>query len=83
MLDLGRVESLAEVRLNDRTLGTLWKQPYRLDVTDAIKIGNNVLEVKVVNTWHNRLLGHRREPYAFNTPGTFIPWGYPRRRNRV
>jgi hypothetical protein len=74
ILDLGRVESLAEVTLNDRKLGTLWKQPYRLDVTDAIKAGSNVLEVKVVNTWNNRLMGQKLEPAAFSAPGTFIPW---------
>ena len=74
LLDLGGVESLADVTLNGQKFGTLWKQPFRLDVTDVIKPGANVLEVKVVNAWHNRLLGQKKEPAAFNAPDTFKPW---------
>jgi hypothetical protein len=74
MLDLGGVESLAEVTLNGRKFGALWKPPFRLDVTPVIKPGANVLEVKVVNTWYNRLLGQKKEPAAFSAPDVFKPW---------
>jgi hypothetical protein len=74
ILDLGGVESLAEVTLNGRKFGALWKPPFRLDVTGAIKPGANVLEVSVVNTWYNRLLGQRKEPAAFSAPDVFKPW---------
>ena len=46
-LDLGQVAVIADVRLNGKALGTLWKVPYRVEVTDALKAGQNVLEVKV------------------------------------
>ncbi len=56
-LDLGRLEKLGSVQVNDRSLGVLWKPPYRIDVTDALKPGANKLSVAVWNTWSNRLVG--------------------------
>lgn len=56
-LDLGDVRSIARVRLNGRDVGTIWKSPYRLDISQAAVAGVNRLEVEVVNTWVNRLLG--------------------------
>jgi hypothetical protein len=61
-LDLGRVEVLAEVRVNGTDLGTLWKEPYRVDVTDAVRPGANDLEIRVTNLWPNRLIGDGQLP---------------------
>lgn len=61
-LDLGKVRDLATVRLNGKTLGTLWLAPWRLEITAAIRPGRNELEIEVVNAWHNRLLGDRALP---------------------
>lgn len=56
-IDLGQVCDLAEVYVNGSYCGTAWKQPYRVEVTDALKPGENRLEIKVANTWPNRLIG--------------------------
>ncbi len=55
-LDLGNVAVIAEVKLNGKDLGILWKRPFRVDVSAAAKAGDNALEVKVVNLWPNRLI---------------------------
>ncbi|HLP26809.1 MAG TPA: hypothetical protein VK477_14100, partial [Acidobacteriota bacterium] len=36
---------------------TVWKEPYRLDVTDLVRAGANTLEIAVTNLWTNRLIG--------------------------
>lgn len=61
-LDLGKVENLAKVRLNGKDLGTLWMPPYQLDISKALKVGSNILEVEVTNLWVNRLIGDERFP---------------------
>lgn len=61
-LDLGHVEVMAEVILNGRNLGVLWKPPFRADVTGDIMPGENIIEVRVTNLWPNRLIGDERRP---------------------
>jgi hypothetical protein len=69
-LNLGRVEVIAEVKLNGRDLGILWKPPFQVDITAAAKPGRNQLEVKVVNLWPNRLIGDSRLPEDTEWTGT-------------
>ena len=61
-LDLGKVGLIADVYLNGRHLGILWKEPYRVDITAAAKSGKNRLVVEVANTWSNRLVGDSNLP---------------------
>ena len=53
---------MAQVVLNGRPLGTLWKPPFRVDITDAAQPGDNALEVCVVNLWPNRMIGDEQLP---------------------
>ena len=61
-LDLGKVAVMAEVVLNGQDLGSMWKPPFRVEITDSVKAGDNALEVKVVNLWINRMIGDEQLP---------------------
>jgi len=61
-LDLGTVANLAEVRVNGQPCGIAWTPPYRLDITQALKKGDNRVEINVTNTWANRLIGDQALP---------------------
>ncbi len=67
-LDLGEVRMMAEVILNGKNLGVLWKNPFRLEITSEVIPGQNNLEVRVTNTWWNRLVGDEKYPLGF--PGS-------------
>lgn len=58
-LNLGRVADvgIAHVTLNGHDLGVVWAPPYRVAVSGLLKEGKNVLEVTVINSWRNRLVG--------------------------
>ncbi len=58
-LDLGVVHDMARVRLNGKDLGVVWCAPWRVEVTGAIKAGDNQLEIEVVNRWANRMIGDK------------------------
>ena len=75
-LDLGRVEVMAEVKINGKRFPLLWKPPYRLDVTTAARAGRNTIEVTVVNLWPNRLIGDEQLPEDSdrNPDGTLKNW---------
>jgi hypothetical protein len=62
VLDLGRVEVMARVKLNGQDLGILWRPPYQVEATRALKAGQNTLEIEVVNLWPNRLIGDAALP---------------------
>jgi hypothetical protein len=70
-LDLGDVKNLAEVTVNGKSLGILWKSPFRVDATSALKPGANAVEIKVTNLWVNRLIGDQQpdatKKYTYTT----------------
>ncbi|MGC9355326.1 MAG: glycosyl hydrolase, partial [Mariniphaga sp.] len=63
-IDLGVVNDIARVKLNGKDLGVVWCAPWRIDISSALREGNNELEIEVANRWINRLLGDRQEPDA-------------------
>ncbi|HEY7352391.1 MAG TPA: glycosyl hydrolase [Terriglobales bacterium] len=71
-IDLGDVKNMAEVLLNGTPLGLVWKEPFRVNLTGALKSGANTLEVKVTNGWANRIIGDRQpgmtKTYTFTSP---------------
>lgn len=70
ILDLGSVREIAEVSVNGKPLGILWKPPFRVDITKALKPGINKLEIRITNGWPNRLIGDEQpgvtKPFAWS-----------------
>lgn len=72
-LDLGEVQVMAQVVLNGRDLGILWKPPYCVEAGDALRPGLNELEVRVTTLWPNRMIGDASLPDD-------VEWGGVRKR---
>ena len=73
-LDLGELAEIAEVRVNGRVAGIVWKSPNRIEITSLARRGANRLEVRVANLWVNRLIGDQQpgaEKVAFTITPTF------------
>jgi len=61
-LNLGAFNALAVVKLNGVSLGLVWAEPHRVDISKFIKAKGNVLEIEITNTWNNRLVGDAALP---------------------
>ncbi|MEO7309268.1 MAG: glycosyl hydrolase [Chitinophagaceae bacterium] len=73
VLDLGKVNIVAEVKINGKDLGVLWMPPFQTDISGYLKAGENKLDIKITNQWSNRLIGDERYPkqdggYALEGP---------------
>jgi hypothetical protein len=73
-LDLGSVKNLAEVIINEKSLGIVWKTPFRVNVAEALKQGENNLEIKITNLWVNRLIGDQQPGVTKKITYTTMPF---------
>lgn len=71
---LGKVGNMARVILNGKNLGLLWKEPFSIDITDALQEGTNVIELHVINSWANRLIGDEQKGIIDRITWTVIPF---------
>ena len=72
LLNVGPINGIARVRLNGTDVGTVWCAPWTIDVSSALKPGDNALEIDVTNTWVNQLLANRDKPKNKRPISTFI-----------
>ena len=63
-LQLGSVRDvgIAEVRINGTDKGVVWTAPFRVGISKELREGENTLEIKVVNSWYNRVAGDQTYP---------------------
>ncbi len=53
---------IAEVKINGKDKGILWTKPFRAEISNELQKGENTLEIKVVNSWYNRVAGDQTFP---------------------
>ena len=75
VLSFGSVREIARVKVNGRDVGGLWTAPYEVNVSEALKDGENELEVEVCTSWVNRLVGDASMP-ATKRPTWISTGGY-------
>jgi len=63
-LQLGSVvdAGIAEVKINGKEKGIVWTAPFRVEISEELQKGENTLEIKVVNSWYNRVAGDQTFP---------------------
>ncbi|PYT36047.1 MAG: glycoside hydrolase [Acidobacteria bacterium] len=57
------VREAAQVFVNDQPAGSIWKPPYELEISGALRPGNNDLKIIVENLATNTLAGHSLRDY--------------------
>lgn len=55
VLDLGEVHEIATVTVNGQVVGTKLWEPYRFDISDALQVGDNTIQIDISNTPANQL----------------------------
>ncbi|HEU0228208.1 MAG TPA: glycosyl hydrolase [Arachidicoccus soli] len=73
-LSLGKVDNIATVRVNGIDCGTVWTYPYKVNISKALKQGQNTIEIAVSNTWANRLIGDHKLPIKQRSTWTTAPY---------
>lgn len=74
VLALGEVHDVAAVTVNGRPCGVAWTAPYEVDITEALRRGQNSLVIEVSNTWANALLGAELGKAPFRGIWTNAPY---------
>lgn len=74
VIDLGDVKNIAEVFVNGKSAGIVWKTPFKVDITNLLKEGVNDLEIQVTNLWVNRLIGDEQPNVQEKITYTTMPF---------
>jgi hypothetical protein len=79
-IGFAEIHDIATVYINGIDCGTIWTPPYVLDISKAVRKGNNSIEIVVTNTWHNRLLGDAAKPTSERVTYTTYPFDFSKNK---
>ncbi len=60
--------------VNGKSMGIVWKIPFKVNVTDAFKPGENILDIRITNLWVNRLIGDQQPGMKTKITYTTMPF---------
>jgi hypothetical protein len=72
-LEVGGAAALAEVQVNGIDCGVAWTAPWQVDVSHALRTGENQLVIVTPSTWKNRLAAEQELPEAERAAWTSAP----------
>lgn len=67
-------KNIAELLVNGKNPGIVWRKPFSVNITKAITAGNDILEIKVTNLWVNRLTGDMQSGVTKKITYTTMPF---------
>ncbi len=79
-LCVDHLEGLATVKVNGIDCGTIWTKPYQINISKAIKVGENTIEIIVTNTWNNRLIADSKLPQQKRITYTMHPFNWSNKK---
>lgn len=62
LIRFAQLGSIARIFLNGKEVSTVWCSPWEADITPYIQKGENTLEIQVVNSLNNRMVGDASLP---------------------
>lgn len=62
LLRFTKLGDVARVLVNGKEIGIVWCSPWEIDITQALKSGENQLEIHVANSLMNRIIGDSMLP---------------------
>ena len=72
MLRIPQLGAMAQVFINGKEVSTIWCSPWEADLTPYVQEGDNALELRVVNSLTNRMIGDvslpQEERYTYAYP---------------
>lgn len=74
-LELEALENVARVEINGKSGDVMWKRPWRIDISETLRLGKNQIKLSCTGSLINSILDQDKDPKAYE--GTLMDgWPY-------